>query len=817
MPASEVQVSVLGDIAWQEVLVPDGRNPSQYKRHTEWIGAPLIRQMIQAALTDTGVGKLDNDRKSKSSRDPAQHVSTPAVQFQPDYAALALEALAVGRKAKVDVYEAWDALIDACGQYSATLSAFPRRSRSEDTKDTVLRVARDLRAVQARTSKPARIEDLLNKWAQDASGSAETRRIVVVYDRGLFLRENIEPLQAVLRKLTARDALIFAIEGEVEGAIAGAHASSTLDQHLEKLLDCVRPAVRDRAIVVLTADSLRKSGLRIVEYGHLEQAVRDVVTQMGKTPLSQFAKHCRHIVVSNQESALLHVVAPKRHSDHGPIKGSIHICPNWDKLAQGDYARYGFMPGKLWIVLTAIVMKVHKQMRQEPVRGTGARAQWELAPALRLAIVAFNRYSRDGFDRDAPFKSIKASLSYETRKALREKIKNREREFLISSLGFVVNNYTGDMSWSRLSALIVSNKTEQETLYRIVEEGVDAAFREKPAPGAAEPQATEDDPWFPGFAIDCPYAEFGDVKLVDEREISNFISLSKLIEKYLRDESWTKPLSIAVFGAPGSGKSFAVKEIIKSVSPEKPERDPPTFNLAQFSSVQNLTDAFHMVQDRVLASSAVPLVIFDEFDCFFEGSMLGWLKYFLAPMQDGQFHGHNQDYRIGRAIFLFSGGTAETYKEFREKLSDKKTRELRAQVKLNDFVSRLRGHLDVLSLSDEKPSSQLQRVRRAILLRSVLEKLAKPILSSSGSVEKRAAIQRQVTDKFLSEWNYEHGVRSVEAVIQASRWIGGAFVMSSLPEEQQLASHVQPQAQTGRARRSSAGAKRTKISPAGRR
>lgn len=76
------------------------------------------------------------------------------------------------------------------------------------------------------------------------------------------------------------------------------------------------------------------------------------------------------------------------------------------------------------------------------------------------------------------------------------------------------------------------------------------------------------------------------------------------------------------------------------------------------------------------------------------------------------------------------------------------------------------------------------------MLRSILESNAKPIFRPSGTDDKRAAIQRQVIDKFLYEWKYTHGVRSIEAVIQASRWIDGAYVLASLPDAEQLASHV---------------------------
>lgn len=173
---------------------------------------------------------------------------------------------------------------------------------------------------------------------------------------------------------------------------------------------------------------------------------------------------------------------------------------------------------------------------------------------------------------------------------------------------------------------------------------------------------------------------------------------------------------------------------------------------------------------------------------------MGWLKYFLAPMQDGLFRGQAQDYRVGRSIFLFSGGTAESFEAFQSNLDgtmDAREKETRAQVKLTDFLSRLRGHLDLLDINETGEWEDVVKIRRAMLLRSLLEKHAKEILRTApGMVEGRASIQSDVVRRFVNEWKYLHGVRSMQAVIQSSRWIDGQFVLASLPADKQLNAHV---------------------------
>jgi hypothetical protein len=132
---------------------------------------------------------------------------------------------------------------------------------------------------------------------------------------------------------------------------------------------------------------------------------------------------------------------------------------------------------------------------------------------------------------------------------------------------------------------------------------------------------------------------------------------------------------------------------------------------------------------------------------------------------------------------------ASSFDEFQHLLRDDKT--ARGRVKLPDFISRLRGHLTVSGINYDKERSTIVRIKRAMLLRSLLEKHAKPILSPGyGKSDSIANIRRPVIDRFVDEWNYMHGIRSMEAVIQASRWVSGLYAESSLPSSAQLHTHV---------------------------
>ncbi len=107
-----------------------------------------------------------------------------------------------------------------------------------------------------------------------------------------------------------------------------------------------------------------------------------------------------------------------------------------------------------------------------------------------------------------------------------------------------------------------------------------------------------------------PLGKFGGLITADRREIEAFRAIGALIAEYCRKPQ-ERPLSIAVFGPPGSGKSFGVKQVAKTLGEELFQDI--TFNLSQFNNPTKLLQALHQVRDVVLTGK-IPLVFWDEFD-----------------------------------------------------------------------------------------------------------------------------------------------------------------------------------------------------------
>lgn len=279
-----------------------------------------------------------------------------------------------------------------------------------------------------------------------------------------------------------------------------------------------------------------------------------------------------------------------------------------------------------------------------------------------------------------------------------------------------------------------------------------------------------------------PVGVFNNLLTIDRTEIESLQAIRRLFREYIDNGSASRPHSIAVFGPPGAGKSFSVSEVAADILRER-KREPLLFNLSEFTSPAELALAFHRVRDESLRGST-PLVFFDEFDSPF-GQPLGWLKYFLAPMNDGKFREGETLHPIGKSIFVFAGGIYKDFQTFTKAAQDL------PQSKAPDFASRLRGFVNILgpdpSESERKTGATQHTLRRAILLRSILERRAPHLIDGSG----RAHVDEGIVWAFLSVSAFRHGVRSMEAIVEMSA-IGGmrGYVRAALPPPDQLSLHV---------------------------
>jgi len=277
-----------------------------------------------------------------------------------------------------------------------------------------------------------------------------------------------------------------------------------------------------------------------------------------------------------------------------------------------------------------------------------------------------------------------------------------------------------------------------------------------------------------------PRLSFGALTTIDRWEIEAFQNIRNLIVGYANSDN-IRPLSVAVFGSPGSGKSFGVTQIAKSVLPGKVEK--LEFNVSQLTGLHDLGMAFQRVRDVTL-EGRLPLVFFDEFDSDRDGLPLGWVKSFLMPMQDGKFKDDSGEHPLGKCILVFAGGTAASFEEFTLPMQsdDPNVRQAYKNIKGPDFVSRLRGTINVLGPNPKDENDKNYILRRAILLRSLCERKL--------DMKNGAPISPNILWAMLLVPQYRHGARSMEAILDMSRIEGKVWEPVSLPFYSQLELHV---------------------------
>ncbi len=514
--------------------------------------------------------------------------------------------------------------------------------------------------------------------------------------------------------------------------------SNSLWNHIEK-------NHLNKTIVVINADDLRSKGVNISKRLSWERTALDFVWQMNNNPNLVSLSKCNHLIIPFG------------------VEGAIHYKNKGKSESELYFLTYefegGFIKeeqGKMYGLTSCFVAGLVKNI----VSGIISNDNLDIyiSEGIREGIVAAQKYFIHGFGNSVP------ECSFPDPSTFTEK----ENDFIYKEHIQNVNIRNTKNLNCRSCWYIIKDKNSfnlAEIAYEIVKYGEKSALK---------------------F---MPIAQFGNLKTVDRTEIEGYRSINNLMSEYISSKNTVRPLSIAVFGTPGSGKSFGVTEVASSIAPNLIKK--LDYNLSQFQSIDDLIAAFHKVRDYTL-KGRIPLVFFDEFDSYF-GKKLGWLKYFLAPMQDGVFREGDALHPIGKAIFVFAGGTSNTFKKFSGEdiiSEDEKIEFLNdfQNSKGPDFISRLRGYVNILgpNQTDEK-WDQLFIIRRAMLLRSLLERKMPHLIN----LNDEAQIDNGVLRALLKITKYKHESRSMEAILEMSMLNDAKkWEQAHLPSKEQLRLHV---------------------------
>lgn len=514
--------------------------------------------------------------------------------------------------------------------------------------------------------------------------------------------------------------------------------SSELWKHLQEFHN-------EKTIVIINGDDLRSKGVNISKSLSWERTAQDFVWQISNNPNLAFLADCHNLIVPFG------------------LEGAIYYRNEGIPGTRLYFLPYGFegsfindAKGKMIGLTSCFVAGLASAI----VSGTQDNEDLNesIGTGIRQGIVSAQKYYIEGFgDNVEEYSYPNPSIFIEREDDFVHK--DHVQDVLVP----VSHNSNCRSCWYILKEKSSTNLAE--IAYDIVKNGVKNALKS------------------------IPIAQFGKLTTVDKAEIESYRSIKNLMLEYISTKNTVRPLSIAVFGTPGSGKSFGIVEVANSIASNLIKK--LDFNLSQFRTPVDLVNSFHKIRDIVLEGK-IPLVFFDEFDSDREGK-LGWLKYFLAPMQDGVFREGDSIHPLGKAIFVFAGGTSSTFKEFCgedfEGTNEQKTFLLEFKgAKGPDFISRLRGYVNILgpNQTDEK-WDHLFIIRRAMLLRSLLERKVSHLINDVGE----AQIDDGVLRALLKIKRYKHESRSMEAILEMSMLTNATkWEQSYLPSKEQLRLHV---------------------------
>lgn len=502
-----------------------------------------------------------------------------------------------------------------------------------------------------------------------------------------------------------------------------------------RLLD---PRHLDRLVVIVAADDLRRSGAAISRGMSWEQSVQDLLGDLAYHAELRGLAAARHVVVHFGDDGALWVdnsdrARPRRRLIFDPG----HLEGNWREGIRGSVPGSG----------SCLPAAVARALCEDDGSGPDLAAAIARGVAARRALLeAGHGTGEPGF----PFAAMVAVLQGPRGGGLRT----------VTVPDFAVpeppgSSTKGGPGWSIIAG--------------------DPVDGYRPIMGRAREVALRGEAALSGI----PYGRFGKLYTVDRIELNGFYSIRRLISDYVGEENPGKPLSLGVFGPPGSGKSFGIKQIARGILGRGATI--LTFNLSQFTGPEMLAGALHQVRDEVLRGN-VPVVFWDEFD----SRDLMWLQYMLAPMNDGEFLEGQVTHPVGKCVFIFAGGTCDSFESFCARAPGE-PKQAFVGAKGPDFISRLKGYLNVLGpnprLVDGQPDATDVGfpIRRAIMLRVQA--------GCPGSAP--LSIDPGLLNAMLKIGEFKHGARSMATIVNLITGGGKrAWLRCNLPPREQLGLHV---------------------------
>ena len=164
-----------------------------------------------------------------------------------------------------------------------------------------------------------------------------------------------------------------------------------------------------------------------------------------------------------------------------------------------------------------------------------------------------------------------------------------------------------------------------------------------------------------------PVETVGDWSSVDRAEIENLRSVRNILDEYVAAGPARRPRRADRCRSPSSDRPAPARPSPCARWPRcccRAASRELEYDLSQLP-VRRASCGPPFTRSATWRSQGdLALVFWDEFDAPLGGQPLGWLRHFLAPMADGRFREGAGFHPLGRAIFVFAGGTSPSFDAF---------------------------------------------------------------------------------------------------------------------------------------------------------
>jgi hypothetical protein len=527
---------------------------------------------------------------------------------------------------------------------------------------------------------------------------------------------------------------------------------------LDKLAD-LYPRYPGKLVGIVILDQIRELDVHISRGYSWERTVEELLEAIRvNSELAELFHRCKHLVIQIGFEGALHLI-----NDGGKPGGRLYFDPSHLEGEFWKTAKDGFLPGTAECPLTAIAVQLAR-LPHDPA--TGEPTDKQIAEAIKRGIhrglnaarwmlQVGQREEGNYLGRDAQYVS-----DYIFEHPQTSKNADRETTFGECEISALDPNLPGLWQIATKQGSLIDNLAMEVAV------GGRSAIK------------------------DLPFLHIGKLDSVDRSEIQGLQILKTMFRQYLEQKDAKKPLSVAVFGEPGNGKSFAVRQIQEQF---KEDCEFLEVNLSQLDINQGLAPPMHEVRGAVFRGKT-PVVLWDEFDC----DNWNWLKAFLAPMEDGFFIENQTRHPLGKCIFVFAGGLSHSFEKFQslcvKAAGDPNSVDDFHKKKGPDFISRL-SHVfnvmgpnrraNVMDINETDKQDICWPLRRALLLRSLLD----------CEEDKKLDIDHGLLRAIVLGPDYAFGKRSMRNLVDRlkSRAGSGRICRSMLPPTETLKLYVDPE------------------------